>query len=356
MEIRPLRTAAENSPLEEYTSGNDALDELLVARSMPRDQKELLRFLSDMYSVEQQALAQLVSAPALVRDRGISNDLRRHYAETEEHLRLVRERLNSHKKSVSILKTAIMKAGGKGFLLFALTQPETPGKLVVHSYSYEAMEWAGYEILRRFAQLADDPQTVEVALTIRDQERSMMERLERDFDAAEEVSHCKVDREKMPNHLRNHLREAHALEIQSANFINQAKKSANSPFFTEVCNRHFEASRKHAKILEDRLTSLGAKPSRIADNALGFGGWNWNFFFKLHSDTPVKVAGFAYAHEHLKAAGYELLTRTANRAGDPESAEVSAALAAEQRAMADRVAGIFDPVVHTTLSRTAVVE
>jgi len=323
---------------------------------MPGNQKELVHFLSDMYSVEQQALAQLVSAPALAGDRQFSNDLRRHYAETEQHLRLVRERLDSHEKSVSILKTAIMKAGGKGFLLFALTQPETPGKLVVHAYSYEAMEWAGYEILRRFAHLADDPQTVAVALTIRDQERSMMERLERDFGAAEEVSHGTLHPEDMSHHLQNHLREAHALEIQSANFTKQAKETAKDPFFGEVCNRNFEASREHARILEQRLFLLGAKPSRIEDNALGFGGWNWSFFFRLHSDTPAKIAGFAYAHEHLKAAGYDLLTRTANRAGDPDTEEICANLVTEERAMADRIAGTFDSVVETTLNRSAVIE
>jgi ferritin-like metal-binding protein YciE len=97
---------------------------------MSRNQDRLVSFLSDMYSIEQQAIAQLVSAPALAADKQFSNDLRKHYAETEQHLRLVRERLDSYEKSVSIVKTAIMKAGGKAFLLFALTQPETPGKLV----------------------------------------------------------------------------------------------------------------------------------------------------------------------------------------------------------------------------------
>ncbi|MBV8097741.1 MAG: DUF892 family protein, partial [Verrucomicrobia bacterium] len=91
-------------------------------------------------------------------------------------------------------------------------------------------------------------------------------------------------------------------------------------------------------------------------NALGFGGWNWSFFFKLHSDTPAKIAGFAYAHEHLKAAGYDLLTRTANRAGDPDTEEICANLVTEERAMADRIAGTFDSVVETTLNRSAVIE
>ena len=160
----------------------------------------------------------------------------------------------------------------------------------------------------------------------------------------------------MRHHLQNHLREAHALEIQSANFTKQAKEIADDRFFNEACNRNFEASRKHAAILEQRLTLLGAKPSRIEDSALGFGGWNWNFFFKLHSDTPAKIAGFAYAHEHLKAAGYDLRTRTATRAGDPDTEKICLELVTEQRAMADGVAETFDSVVQTTLNRSAVLE
>lgn len=317
---------------------------------MSRDRTELIRFLGDMYSVEQQSIAQLISAPALAGDKRFSNDFRLHYAETEQHLRLIRERLDSYEASSSVIKTLIMKAGGKGFLLFALTQPETPGKLAVHSYSYEAMEWAGYEILARLAKLTDDPQTLAVALTIRNQERTMIERLEGDFDAAEEACHGAVYPEQMRKHLRRHLREAHALEIQSANLIQKAKETAKDPLFVEVCTQHFEQSRKHAQMLKERLHFLDAGPCEVEDSALGLGGWSWNFFFKLHSDKPAKIAGFAYAHQQLKTAGYELLARTAKRAGDKDTAQLCLSLITEQRAMADRVADTFDSVVQTTLN------
>ena len=316
---------------------------------MSRDQKELVSFLGDMYSVEQRAIAHLISAPALAGDRQFSNDLRRHYAETEQHLRLVRERLDAHEKKVSIIKTVIMKAAGKAFLPFALTQPETPGKLAVHSYSYEAMEWAGYEILRRFAQLADDPQTLAVAFSIRDQEHVMMERLERNFDAAEEFSHGNVYPEELQNHLRNHLREAHALEVQGSNLLQKTRGTTRDRLFAEVCSQNLQESREHARILQEQLALRGAKPLRVEDCALGRDGWNWNFFFKVYSDTPVKLAARVYAHEQLRTAAYEFLGRTAKRAGDTETEELSAQLASEQRAMAERVPCIFDSVVQTTL-------
>ena len=33
-----------------------------------------------------------------------------------------------------------MRVGGACFLLFARAQPDTPGKLVAHAYSYEHLE------------------------------------------------------------------------------------------------------------------------------------------------------------------------------------------------------------------------
>src|SRR4029079_10243061 len=96
--------------------------------------------------------------------------------------KLVRQRLEARGQSPSAVKDAIMKLGGKAFLLFARAMPETPGRLVVHAYSYEALEWAGYEMLVRFAEKAGDDQTVETARTIGAQERTMMQRLEQGFD------------------------------------------------------------------------------------------------------------------------------------------------------------------------------
>src|SRR3954447_2459791 len=150
---------------------------------------ELVHFLSDMYSVELQALMQMESAPAIAGFPKLAEDFAVHYTETEQQAEMVRKRLEIHGGKPSVIKDAIMKLGGKGFLLFARTMPETPGRLAAHSYSYEAMEWAGYEMLIRFGEHADDSRTVEIARLIRDEERAMIERLERDFDGFEAAAH-----------------------------------------------------------------------------------------------------------------------------------------------------------------------
>lgn len=52
----------------------------------------------------------------------------------------MRERLEAHAADPSRLKDVAGRAGGIGMVLFARVQPDTPGKLVAHAYSYEHME------------------------------------------------------------------------------------------------------------------------------------------------------------------------------------------------------------------------
>lgn len=320
---------------------------LLMART-PHEQ--LVHFLSDLYSVEQQALAQMVSAPELAGDPVLAADFRKHYAETQQHAVLVGQRLEAHGGAPSAIKDAIMKLGGKGFLLFARLLPETPGRLAAHAYSYEAMEWAGYEMLIRFAEAAGDGETVEVARTIRDEERAMMERLEHGFDGAEQASHHDKKAEEMSGDLRKHIGEAHALESQGIQFLKKGEEIADNPELARVCSLNLDDSYKHADMLEERLEALETAPSGAKDAALGFGGLNWSLFFQAQSDTPAKLAAFAYAYEHLKIAGYELLLRTARRSGDAGTEQLCQTLIAEERTMAERLVGAFDSAVQATLA------
>src|ERR1700712_4474998 len=125
---------------------------------MPSDalDDQLDKYLADAHSIEEQALAQLRTAPDIAGEPTLAVAFADHLQETERHERLVRERLEARGASPSRLKDLIMAVGGKGFVLFARSQPDTPGKLTFHSYSYEALEQASYELLKRVAERAGD--------------------------------------------------------------------------------------------------------------------------------------------------------------------------------------------------------
>src|SRR5215211_6151605 len=88
----------------------------------------------------------------------------------------------------SRVKDAVMAVGGKGFILFARLQPDTPGKLHAHALSYEALELSSYELLRIVAERAGDDSVARTATRIAGDEETMMQRLESTFDVAVEAS------------------------------------------------------------------------------------------------------------------------------------------------------------------------
>src|SRR5437764_420542 len=83
------------------------------------------------------AVAQLRRAPGIAGAPALAKALADHLLETEIHEQLVRERLEQLDASPSSVRDIVAAAGGQGFVLFARAQPDTPGKLAAHAYSYE---------------------------------------------------------------------------------------------------------------------------------------------------------------------------------------------------------------------------
>ncbi len=129
-------------------------------------QEQIVKYLGDIHSIEVQALVQMKIAPKIAGDAILEGVFERHIGETEDQKRRVDERLEPLGGSPSKVKDIAGAASGPAFALFAKLQPDTPGKLVSHAFSYEHMELAAYEILARVAERANDKQTVELAKDI----------------------------------------------------------------------------------------------------------------------------------------------------------------------------------------------
>ena len=98
--------------------------------------EQLVKHLTDVHSIEEQALQQMRVAPRLARDPELAQAFREHLGETEEHERRVRARLEARGADPSKVKDLVARAGGVGMVLFARSQPDTPGKLTTHAFSY----------------------------------------------------------------------------------------------------------------------------------------------------------------------------------------------------------------------------
>ncbi|MGD9736771.1 MAG: ferritin-like domain-containing protein [Solirubrobacterales bacterium] len=312
--------------------------------------EQLVKYLADAHAVEEQALAQLRAAPGIVGEERLAAAFEQHLRETEGHERGVRARLEAHGADASTLKDLAGKAGGWGMVLFARSQPDTPGKLTAHAFAYESMEYATYELLRLAAEAAGDGDTAGVAASIAVEESRMAERLADLFDAAVEASLRDLDPEQVDRHLDHYLEDAHALEQQATQMLEAAPKLIDDEELTETFRAHLEETRGHKQRVEERLEARGASPSRLKDLALRTGALNLGAFFGAQPDTAPKLAGFAYAFENLELAGYELLRRVAERAGDGETAAMAEAIAGEEREAAAGVAAGWERTMRAAMA------
>ena len=317
-----------------------------------RDQ--LTKYLTDAHSIEEQALAQLRTAREIAGDPELAGAYREHLAETEGHEHRTRALLEDRDASPSLTKDILMKLGGKGFLLFARLQPDTPGKLHAHALSYEALELSSYELLRGVADRAGEAPVAHAADEIAAEERVMMQRLEATFDRAVEASLREVGHDNLQEQLRKYLADAHAIEKQAETLLERGPNLAGSETLARIYADHLEETKDHAEAVEARLDALGGDPSSIKDSAMRLGALNWGAFFQAHPDTPGKLAAFARAFEYLEIGGYEQLARVARRAGDEQTAGLVDRILAEEREAAARIAGALDEALNASLEAQGV--
>jgi ferritin-like metal-binding protein YciE len=314
-------------------------------------EEQLVKYLTDAHSIEVQALAQMRSAPGLASDPGLTRAFEEHEKETERHEQMVRDRLEAHGASPSRLKDLVMGVGGKGFVLFARSQPDTDGKLATHALSYEHLELAAYELLSRVASRAGDEETAAVAREIRDEERAMAERIEAAFDGSVEASLDKHPRDELGKLVDKYLGDAHALENQSEQLLSRAPDIGGSDSeLTRLYEDHLEETHGHKRLVEERLDARGSSPSRLKDAAMRLGALNWGTFFAAQPDTPGKLLAFAYAFEHLEIGGYEHLRRVAQRAADQETVALVGRILPQERVAAQRFASNWDRAAEASLA------
>jgi ferritin-like metal-binding protein YciE len=316
--------------------------------------EQVTKYLTDAHSIEQQALEQMKRAPDIAGDPAIAEQFSQHLTETQQHEERVRARLEELGASPSGLKDLAGRVTGIGFALFARFQPDTPGKLVAHAFSYEHMELAAYELLGRVAERAADTSTAILAREIEEQERAMAERLENDFDRAAEAALRDVSPDDLGEQLDKYLADAHAIENQAIQLLDKGSTIAGSAELSAAYAQHLEETHEHQALVKDRLDARGASRSRLKDAGLALGALNWGGFFGAQPDTPAKLAGFSYAFEHLEIAAYELLRRVAHRAGDAETVRVTDRILAQERAAADKLYSLFDPALTAALDAQGV--
>src|SRR5918999_5385152 len=181
--------------------------------------EQLTKYLTDVHSIEEQALAQMRLAPRLAGDPELKRLFAEHLSETEEQERRVRILLIERGAKPAPVKDVAGRVGGWGMMLFARVNPDTPGKLAMHAFSYEHMELAAYELLRRIATTAGDEAVSATAMRIGPQERAMADRIAQHWDRAVDASLREKGAEDVRKDVVKYLRDAHAFEAQALQML-----------------------------------------------------------------------------------------------------------------------------------------
>jgi ferritin-like metal-binding protein YciE len=315
---------------------------------------QLTKYLADVHAVEEQALTQLRRAPDIAGDERLSAIFEQHLSETRGQENRIRSRLEVRGADPSTLKDVAGRLGGLGMVAFAQANPDTPGKLTAHAYSYEHMEIAAYELLLRVASRAGDEESAEVAHANLDEERAMASRLEDRFEIAVAASLRSVEPDSLDEQLVKYLIDAHAIEQQSIQLLTKGPDLVDDDQLAGVFRDHLAETEEQSRRIAERLEAHEAKPSRFQDTAMRAGGLNFGAFFAAQPDTTAKLGGFAFAFEHLEIAAYELLRWMAERADDEATVEVARSIANQERSAAARVAALWDVAVEAGLAEQGV--
>lgn len=299
----------------------------------------LIRQLTDLVAIEEQALAQMRRATSIAGDERLGRVFEDHLVETEEQERRLRERLEAHGADA---KPATGKAGGIGKVVFAESKPDTPSLLAAHAFSYEHLEIAGYELLGHTAEAAGDAATAAMARDIRTDEARMAERLADCFDAALTASLNGDGPAGLDRQLDRCLADAHAIEKQGLQLLEMAPKVIEDAELVDWLEEHLRESEEHERMVRERLEARGTESAANEGAVLRVSGGQVGAFFAAQPDTTARLAGFCFAFEHLEIAAYELLERAAKAAGDEKVVGMAARILAEERAQAARLARRWD--------------
>jgi ferritin-like metal-binding protein YciE len=139
----------------------------------PALKEKLVDYLQDAHALERNVLSMLGSLIASTGDPEVRDRLRRHVAETDRHLRIVRDRLTALGSSPSLIADAAAVAPTLFKGLVDQVRPDRQGKVGRDAYVIEHVEIAAYSLLGRLAERAGDHETAEAASFIRTEEEEM---------------------------------------------------------------------------------------------------------------------------------------------------------------------------------------
>ncbi len=150
--------------------------------------EQLIAYLKDAHALEQMSLTMTATSAKSARGPVLRALFERHHEETEEHERLIRQRVEAYGEKTSTVKDIGARVAALAKGVATLVPGDTPGRLARNGYVQEHTEIASYELLRRVAERAGDRETADVAQRILGNERETADKLAATWDHVADLS------------------------------------------------------------------------------------------------------------------------------------------------------------------------
>lgn len=149
--------------------------------------------------------------------------------------------------------------------------------------------------------------------------------------------------------LVKHIDEAHAMEQNVLRMLDGMISTTDDPQILDALEHHKMQTQNHADRMAKRLEAHDASPSTVKQVGGILGALMKMPMDMVRGEKAGRNARDAYATEHMEIAGYELLRRIAQKAGDEETATAARQIIGEERAMAKTIEENWDRFAELSL-------
>ena len=162
--------------------------------------------------------------------------------------------------------------------------------------------------------------------------------------------------EKLRRKLVVYVQNVHAMEQNVLLMLDSMIVTTRDGEIVNMLRQHKDETRRQEQRLSERRRALGGLGlASVGKDLAAIAAAQAKGVTDLwRADKAARNARDAFVTEHLEIAAYELLERLAERAGDPETAEVARTNRAEEEAMAERLAANWDRFLDLALSEEGI--
>jgi ferritin-like metal-binding protein YciE len=159
---------------------------------------------------------------------------------------------------------------------------------------------------------------------------------------------------ELQDQLVKHIDEAHAMEQNVLRMLDGMISTTDDPEILDALEHHKMQTQGHADRMAQRLEAHDASPSTVKQIGGVLGALAKMPLDLVRGEKAGRNARDGYATEHLEIAGYELLRRIAQKAGDEETATAAQEIIEEERAMAKLIEQNWDKFATLSLQEEGI--